>query len=59
MKVIIDENRCIGCGTCEGLYPDCFKIENEVAIVINNEHLNYDAKEIAQSCPVGAILVEE
>lgn len=59
MKAIIDEDKCIGCGTCEGLYPDHFKIENGIAVVVNNEHSDCDAKEIAQSCPVGAILVEE
>ena len=59
MKISIDENKCIACGTCEGLCPDCFKVQEGVATVINQECKTCDPKEVAQNCPVGAISVEE
>lgn len=59
MKISIDEETCIGCGVCENLCPRCFKIENGISKVEIHNCDSCDVKEVAESCPVGAILVEQ
>ena len=29
MRVHIDEDECIGCGTCEEIYPEVFKLNSD------------------------------
>lgn len=58
MKVTIDEEVCIGCGTCEMMCEKCFKLEGEVARVIKDECDSCDLGEVANDCPVQAIKVE-
>ena len=28
-KIIVDKNKCIGCGACEGFEPDVFELNDE------------------------------
>jgi len=62
MKVIVDGETCTGCGTCEEICPEVFRLENEVAevkedpVAPEREEL---CREAADSCPVDAISVEE
>lgn len=57
-KVTVNEDLCIGCGTCESLCSTVFKIENGKSHVISNECGECDCQEVADSCPVSAISVE-
>lgn len=62
MKVSVNKDLCVGCGTCVGICPQVFKLEDGKAVLIDG--LNYvDYKgEIDQaviSCPVQAIVSEE
>lgn len=60
VKVRVDEATCIGCGVCESLCPDVFKMSDEgKAKVIEPETEQDCAKDAADSCPTGAITVEE
>jgi len=59
-KVIkINEDTCIGCGTCEGIAPDYFKVEDGLSKVIKDysETDNDFIEEAVNSCPVQAISV--
>lgn len=37
MKLKIDKEKCIGCGTCEALCPEVFKLEGNIAKVITED----------------------
>ncbi len=61
-KVHIDEDECIGCGSCEEICPEVFKLDEETDIVSvikpegGSEGLIEEAME---TCPVECIYWEE
>ena len=57
-KPVVNEDLCIGCGTCESLCPNVFKIENGKSHVVCEDCGDCDAQETVDSCPVNAISVE-
>ena len=57
-KPIVNEDLCIGCGTCESLCPNVYKIENGKSHVICDECADCDLQETVDSCPVNAISLE-
>ena len=59
MSITIDGNLCIGCGSCEALCPQSFKLNNDngKAEVASQKDLAC-AKNAAQVCPVQAIKTE-
>jgi len=61
MKATIDEN-CIGCGLCESLCPDVFKMADDgLAKVIADPVPDADKKcavDAEDQCPVDAIHLE-
>jgi len=60
MNIKIDEEKCIGCGTCAALCPQTFGLNDEnKAIVITSEGADEESVKIAAaSCPVQAIEIE-
>jgi ferredoxin len=61
MRVVINEELCTGCGVCESLCPEVFKMEDdEKAHVVNQEGCgDCDCQEAVDSCPSEAISMEE
>ncbi|MBE0475628.1 MAG: ferredoxin [Coriobacteriia bacterium] len=63
MKPIVDFDLCIGCGLCEEVCPEVFRLEDDgLAHVIDeepDEELYGPVREAADSCPVDAISIEE
>ncbi|HNV05436.1 MAG TPA: ferredoxin [Petrotogaceae bacterium] len=60
MKVFVDKDACIGCGVCENLCPDVFKVGDDgKAEAIAPQTDAPCAKDAADSCPVQAISIEE
>ena len=60
MAVKIDQDACIGCGVCEGIYPDLFEMGSDGKAHVKNVS-SYDndlASDAASQCPVNAISVE-
>jgi ferredoxin len=55
--VIVDKDKCIGCGSCAALCPDVFEIKGGKAIVKKGKEKSKDpcVKEATESCPVEAI----
>ncbi|HAR99627.1 MAG: hypothetical protein US57_C0013G0026 [Candidatus Moranbacteria bacterium GW2011_GWC2_37_73] len=58
-KPVVNEDLCIGCGTCESLCPTAFKMENGKSHVIVEQCGDCDCQETVDSCPVNAISIEE
>ena len=61
MRVIIDEETCIGCGLCAETCPDVFEMKDDKATVKMDEvsdDLADACREAAEECPVEAIQVE-
>lgn len=57
-KPKINEELCIGCGTCEALCPNLFKVENGKSRVIASDCGDCNCQEAMDSCPTGAISLE-
>ena len=61
-RVSVDQDECIGCGTCEGICPEVFQLNDETGTsqVINPEGGPVDLiQDAIESCPVEAIHWEE
>jgi ferredoxin len=62
MKVRVDPDLCTGCGPCQEICPEVFEIRDDVSTVLVKEvppELADAARAAADSCPPGAIIVEE
>ncbi len=57
-KPKVNQKICIGCGTCEALCPDVFKLKNNKSQVISEDCKNCDCQEAINNCPVSAISME-
>jgi len=62
MKATVDEDLCTGCGPCEEICPEVFKIEDDVSKV-KADPVPPDAgdscREAMEECPTEAISIEE
>jgi len=59
MEITVDEDKCIGCGTCVALCEQCFEIVDGVSKVKKQECEICNLEEVAQSCPTEAITIEK
>ncbi|MCB2191330.1 MAG: ferredoxin [Deltaproteobacteria bacterium] len=60
-KVVVDQERCVGCGNCQSLCPEVFRLDLELAKsqVIKPEGGPDCVQEAMDSCPGGAISWQE
>jgi len=58
-KVFVDEEKCIGCGTCAALCPKSFEMHGDKArpVKMEVEEISCE-REAEEACPVDAIKVE-
>ena len=54
MVAIVDEEKCIGCGTCAAVCPKVFSMQNDGKAKANGKE-DPSAKDAQDSCPVDAI----
>jgi len=57
-KVILNEDRCIGCGACMSVAPDTFTFSDEGRAEMINDTVTEAAIEASEMCPVSAITIE-
>ncbi|MEO6084547.1 MAG: ferredoxin [Umezawaea sp.] len=60
MKIVVDEDKCCGAGSCVLLAPDVFDQRDEDGVVVlldaePAEHLHTAVREAAVVCPAAAI----
>lgn len=60
MKITIDKETCIGCGSCAALCPDFFELDDDNKAFFKEGGENDQCvKEAVDVCPVQAIKTEE
>ena len=62
MKVRIDKEKCIGCGSCVALAEEFFKIDEKTGkakVIKQSAKENEAVKTAILSCPAGAICEEK
>ena len=62
MKVRVDTDLCVGCGTCVDISPAIFVMEGDVAVTKMTEvpeDLLSECQEAADACGVEAIIIED
>lgn len=61
-RVTIDQDECIGCGTCEELCPDVFQMNDETdlaEVILAEGGPEGQIEEAIESCPVECIHWQE
>ncbi len=56
--VKVNQEKCIGCGMCAGLCPETFVLNAEGKAEAIDQTPSDCAKNAAENCPVGAIIVK-
>ena len=63
MKVKVNKDACIGCGACAAICDEVFEINDEglseSKVEEVKEELQDEVRDAADSCPTGAIVIEE
>lgn len=54
-KVMVDQEKCIGCGACVAIDPENFDFNEEGLSTVVKEEANDKAKEAEEACPTFAI----
>lgn len=61
-KVVLDQNKCIGCNTCPLIDPSTFEMDTttyKAKVKAQPETITDTIKTAVTSCPVGAISIIE
>ncbi len=61
IKIIIDEGKCLGCGTCIFLAPDNFELDEKsgkAKVKKQPASLSEEIRKAQKSCPAQAIQIQ-
>jgi len=64
IKVRVDKEKCIACGACIAIAPEIFEFGEDGKSqakmeIIRDNNLIEKVKEAEETCPTGAIIIEE
>ncbi len=63
MKVSVDKQACIGCGACEAVCPQVFRLGDDGLSQVLTPEVPLDlidqVRDAADACPVSAIHIEQ
>ncbi len=60
-KILLDQNKCIGCNTCPLMDPETFEMDTttyKAKVKKQPEEITDNIKSAIEACPVGAITIE-
>ena len=60
-KILLDQNKCIGCNTCPLMDPETFEMNTttyKAKVKKQPEEITDSIKSAIEACPVGAITIE-
>lgn len=61
-KIVVDQNKCIGCNTCVLMSPEIFELDSntyKAFVKKQPETITQEIETTVSSCPVGAISIIE
>ncbi len=58
-KVIVDQNKCVGCGMCVSMCEENFAFNDKGLSTVINDKVTEKTKGAAKACPVDAICIIE
>ena len=58
-KIKVNEDLCIGCGSCVAIDPDTFEFNDDGFAQAKQEEITDEVKNAAEACPINAIELEE
>ncbi len=63
MKVKINRENCIGCGSCQAIAPEVFELDDEGFATVKTNEIDEDIEEdvtdAVEGCPTSAIVTDE
>ena len=59
MKIEVNKDLCIGCGSCVAIDPETFEFNDEGLAEAKTDEITDGAREAKEACPVDAISIEE
>ncbi len=61
MKVVVNQETCIGCGLCESICPSVFRMndDNLAEVYQQPDSISDELQEAVDSCPVAAIKIQD
>jgi ferredoxin len=58
-KITVDDDLCIGCGSCISTAPECFEFNDQGKSVVKEDcKATENVKKAADECPVAAIEIK-
>ena len=59
MKIEVNKDLCIGCGSCVSIDPETFEFNDDGLAEVKTNEISEGAREAAEACPVEAIKINE
>lgn len=63
MKIIVDRDRCMGNGVCEGIHPAVFEVGDDGIVFTHDENIRENDRELitraVESCPTQALRIAD
>lgn len=59
MKLVVDKDKCIGCGACVAISPNNFDFDEDGLSSVIAEEVTDETRNAIDACPVYAISIDE
>ncbi len=59
MTIVVDEDKCVGCGTCAMECPDQFELNDEGVTVFKNKRNGCNLVVVVGMCPAEAMEIKD